>query len=193
MRGFAVAWIAVAGLAQFSHAAGAGMTALAALALALSALWILVGMRTTSRATAFLTGFVVLAAVSTSSGGGLLFPTVAATAALFGWDACLAATRLVGLTQESRRRIALRYGTTSAVLATASIGLVAAGATLRIPLSFGAAVALSVGLLALATTIGLLSRPGSPKPAGQAETPSSASANEKAGRHLSPDPDPSSD
>ncbi|MFC2077286.1 hypothetical protein ACFLTM_00565 [Candidatus Bipolaricaulota bacterium] len=193
MRAFAVAWIAVAGLAQFSHAIGADMTALAALALALSALWILVGMRTTSRATAFLTGFAVLAAASASSGDGFLLPTVAATAALFGWDACLAARRLVGFTREGRRRIAVRYGTMSAAVAAASIGLVAAGGFLRIPLSFGAAVALSVGLLALATTIGLLSRPGSPKPAGQAETPSSASANEKAGRHLSPDPDPSSD
>ena len=193
MRGVAVVWIGLAGLALAAHAAPGGEPALVGLAIGLSILWIATEIRRTSRATLFLTGFVVLAGLAAASGRGFLLPTLALTAALYGWDAALATSRLDGHATDGRRRLSLRYAAAGGVQAVVGVGLVAAASLLRLRLSFGGAIGLLVGFVGVATAVGLLSRPA---PAPDAESAPSGDApvspeRERAGRRLSPDPEDS--
>ena len=195
MRALAVGWIALAGLALAAHAAAAGEPALVGVAVGLSALWIATEIRQASRATLFLTGFVVLAGLATASRHGLLLPALALTAALYGWDAALAAARLDGHAADGRRRLSLRYAATAGVQASVGIGLVAAVSLLRLRLSFGGAIGLLAGFVAVATAIGLLSRPATAPDADSSprgDVPAS-SERERAGRRLSSDPEDSAE
>lgn len=155
----AALYVAAAGLTLFSRAAAIGAITLGVLALMLSGSWILIGRRAGPRTTAFLVGFVVVAALTASSGSGFLLPAIAVAAALHGWDASLAAIRLRGFSRSDQRPIIVRYAISSVTLAVLGIALVGIASLIRVRFSFGVAVSLALGFFVLSTAVGLLSRP----------------------------------
>jgi len=159
MRAASILCAVIAGFTVFAHAAASGESAIGILALGLAAVSAFLGSRAASGATSALSAFIAVTALAASAGSGILLPAIAIVAALHGWDASLAASRLHGVSREDRRPIVLRYVASSAILAVVSLGLVCLAIVLRIRLSFGIAMGLALGLILLAAAVAVKARP----------------------------------
>jgi len=183
----AFSFITLSGLALFGHALLSESTEplFGIVGLLLAVAWVLLTWRREKRAapSAFMIALVGLSCASAAESKQILLPAIAAAAALFAWDACLAGARLRADSEGGSRRIVLRYALTSWVLLGVGLGVALIAQWIELRMSYGLAIGLALALL----LCGLVAiRLIAPPKEGKDEPGDASQDQEKAGRHMSP-------
>ena len=188
MRPVALSFITLSGLALFGQTLlhGESEPVFGIVGLALAAAWLLLTWkRGKAGPSAFLIALAGLSCASAAQGGGVLLPSVAAAAALFAWDACLAGARLRADAEGGSRRIARRYALTSWILLGIGVAVAMTAQWIELRLSYGLAIGMALALL-LGWLIAVRLLGASRGRGDGAKTGDEGSDQEQAGRRKSP-------